>query len=143
MKEKHVQEMRSFSRFYTDVLGLLNTHILASRFSLPEVRIMYELYHKNHSTAKGICDGLHIDKGQLSRILVKLESEKLVTRTRSKDDQRAVQLSLTGKGISEFEILNKASNQQVKQLLIQIDEKNLGQLLLHMNAIQRILSTVK
>jgi len=104
---------------------------------------MYELYHKNHSTAKGICDGLHIDKGQLSRILVKLESEKLVTRTRSKDDQRAVQLSLTGKGISEFEILNKASNQQVKQLLIQIDEKNLGQLLLHMNAIQRILSTVK
>ena len=143
MKEKHINEMRAFSRFYTDILGLLNTHILESRYSLAEVRTLYELYHHNNYTAKDIIDTLHIDKGQLSRILVKLEDEKLITRLRSKDDKRAVLLSLTKKGITEFEALNMASHNQVMQLLMPLDQKNLLALTNHMKEIQRILSSIK
>lgn len=38
-----VQEIRSFNRFYTDILGLLNQHILESSYSLTEVRILLRL----------------------------------------------------------------------------------------------------
>ncbi|MBC7828835.1 MAG: winged helix-turn-helix transcriptional regulator [Chitinophagaceae bacterium] len=140
---KYVNDMRSFNRFYTGILGLLNTHILESRFSLPEVRILYELYHNNNHTARHIIDILHIDKGLLSRMLVKFEKEKLIAKIRSSDDKRAVLLSLTKKGIAEFEILNKASNDQVMQLFKNLDDQKLTRLTHHMKEIQRILSAIK
>src|SRR5215211_426378 len=127
MKDTHVDEMRAFSRFYTNILGLLNTHILDSTFSLAEVRILYELYHHKNYTSKDLIELLQMDKGQLSRMLQKFENQKLVVRIRSKTDKRSVLLCLTKKGIKEFETLNKASNDQVMQLLIQLDEKNLSE----------------
>lgn len=142
MKDKHVDEMRTFSRFYTNILGLLNTHILDSRFSLAEVRILYELYHHKDYTSKDLIESLQMDKGQLSRMLVKFENQNLVARIRSKTDKRSFLLSLTKKGLKEFEILNKASNDQVMQLLMQLDEKNMSELVHHMKEIRKILSVI-
>lgn len=142
MKDRYVDEMRAFSRFYTSILGLLNTHILDSRFSLAEVRILYELYHHRDYTSKELIDSLQMDKGQLSRMLLKFENQNLVVRIQAKTDKRSVLLSLTKKGMKEFETLNKASNDQVVQLLMQLDEKNLSQLVHHMKEIQKILSVI-
>jgi DNA-binding MarR family transcriptional regulator len=140
MKEKYVDEMRAFSRFYTDILGLLDNHILESNFSLPEVRILYELYHHSAITAKDIILLINIDKGQLSRILEKLEKQKLLIRKRSKEDGRATLLSLSARGIAEFEILNKASHRQVFDMLKKLKELEVIELIRHMKEIQRLLS---
>lgn len=139
MKKVYVDEMRSFSRFYTNILGLLNTHILDSRFSLAEVRTLYELYHHKEYTAKDLVDALHIDKGQLSRMLLKFENEKLIKRFTSGGDKRSRILSLTKKGMTEFEILDRTSTNQVMQLLSHLDDKKLAELLVHMKEIQKLL----
>ena len=140
MKEKYINNMRAFSRFYTDILGLLDKHILESTYSLSEARILYELYHNKNFKAKDIQAILHIDKGQLSRILLKLEKEQLLVRDRSEDDGRAAFLSLTEKGQHEYELLDKASHNQVEGLLKHLDKKTLKELSSHMSEIQRILS---
>lgn len=35
--------IRSFNRFYTNILGLIDQHILKSEFSLSEVRVLHEI----------------------------------------------------------------------------------------------------
>ena len=45
-------EMKSF---YTNILGLLNQHMLDSEFSLAEVRVLYDIGHTENCTAKVLC----------------------------------------------------------------------------------------
>src|ERR1700743_1353495 len=117
MKKKPIEEMRSFNRWYTDVIGLLNQHLLDSNYNLSEARLIYELHAAGTIQASQIMEAMHIDKSYLSRMLKRLEKEKLVSRKQSREDGRAVLLSLTDKGRSAFALLNGASDEQVKYLV--------------------------
>ena len=110
MKADHVANIRAFNRFYTRVLGLLDKHILNSRYTLPEVRILYELATHENLTASNLIETLHIDKGYLSRIILDLRTKKLVQSKRSDRDARSLVLSLTKIGQREFTFLNKSSD---------------------------------
>src|SRR4030095_325364 len=103
VKENYIHEIRAFNRLYTDVTGLLDQYILNSRYSLPEVRVLYELYHHENCTAKQIIQTFHIDKGYLSRILLKFQKSKMLVARQSKHDGRSVHLFLTVNGKKEFE----------------------------------------
>ncbi|GHN01585.1 hypothetical protein WSM22_30740 [Cytophagales bacterium WSM2-2] len=140
MKDKHIADIRAFNRFYTNVIGLLDQHILNSEYSLPEVRILYELYHHENLTGSDIIASLGIDKGYLSRIFRHLEKKKLISKKRSNEDGRSIHLSLTKKGRSEFEILNEASNVQIKKTLEPLTEGACDKLARNMAEIQLILS---
>src|SRR5262245_15474930 len=109
MLKKHIEGIRSFNRFYTDIIGLLDEHILNSKYSLPEARILYELYHHEPLTSSDIINNLQIDKGYLSRLLRQFEKKKLLDKKKSPQDGRAAYLRLTASGKKEFESLNKAS----------------------------------
>src|ERR1700744_2861520 len=107
MKKKPIQEVRAFNRWYTDIVGLLNQHLLDSAYSLAEARLIYEIHHAGSIQASQVMAIMHIDKSYLSRILQKLEKEKVVARTKSPEDGRAVLLTLTEKGAREFAVLNR------------------------------------
>ncbi len=141
MTTQYIESIRSFNRFYTDIIGLLDRYILNSKYSLPEVRILFELYHQPGSTAKKIMDSFHIDKGYLSRILVKFRKTKLIVTKTAATDGRSVLLELTGKGKQEFEKLNNASNNHVRSLLTGLSTDSCDELINHMNGIKRILSS--
>lgn len=143
MTIKHISSVRSFNRFYTDIIGLLDRFILDSKYSLPEVRVMFELYHQPGSTAKQIMESFRIDKGYLSRILVKLQKSKLLQTHASASDGRAVLLELTAKGKQEFELLNEASNTQVRSLLSHLDRAGCDALIKNMEEIKKLLSEHK
>jgi len=140
MKQRVVDEVRAFSRFYTEVIGLLDRYILNSAFSLPEARIMYELYQRDGVQAGEITTLLGFDKGYLSRILDQFTRKGFITRRRSKEDGRAQHIFLTPKGKEAFEGLNKASDSQVKEILRQVPDEEGDRLVYHMNEIKKIMT---
>jgi DNA-binding MarR family transcriptional regulator len=140
MNKKNIDDIRAFNRFYTSVIGLLDQHILNSKYSLAEVRILYELYHHENLTASDIITSLGIDKGYLSRIFRHFEKKKLILKRRSREDGRSVHLSLTKTGRSEFEVLNAASNEQIKKKLEPLTDAECDQLSRNMAEIKMILS---
>lgn len=137
--QKHIQEIRNFNRFYTDLIGLLDNHLLNSDYSLAEARILYEIFTAKQLSASDIIHNLSIDKGYLSRILKKFEKQDLVARKASDEDARVSLLSLTGNGLKVFRKLNDASNQQIATLISTIPVNQLDELLQHMKAIAALL----
>ena len=92
--EGQVRAVRAFNRFYTRKIGVVDG-MASSPFSLAEARVLYELAHREKSTATDIRKELGLDAGYMSRILRDLERRKLVTREKSKRDERQRFLSLT------------------------------------------------
>jgi DNA-binding MarR family transcriptional regulator len=143
MKPQFIKEIRAFNRFYTNIIGLLDKHILDSSYSLPEVRIMYELYHNAGLTASDIISLIDIDKGYLSRLLTNLQKSKLISKVNSSTDKRATVLQLTVKGKKEFEILNDASDRQVETIFKNLSQKECEDLIQKMQGIQQLLNRKK
>jgi DNA-binding MarR family transcriptional regulator len=137
--QKRIQEIRNFNRFYTDLIGLLDNHLLNSDYSLAEARILYEIFTAKQLSASDIIHSLSIDKGYLSRILKKFEKQDLVARKSSDEDARVSLLSLTRKGLKVFNDLNDASDQQIAALVSPIPVSQLDELVQHMKAIAALL----
>ena len=112
-----IDSVRRFNRFYTRQIGLLNEGLLESPFSLTDVRVLYELAHRDQATAVGLCKELGLDAGYLSRILRSFEKQGLIEKKDSPLDARQCLLSLTRKGRKVFNPLDLRSNEQVGELL--------------------------
>src|SRR5487761_785731 len=91
--------IRDFNRFYTRQIGLLEQGFLGSQFTLTEVRILYELAHRDSPTATEIARELSLDPGYLSRLLQKLERQGHLDRGRDAEDGRQRPLRLTKAGL--------------------------------------------
>ena len=141
MNQQPIRQVRAFNRWYTDVIGLLNRNLLDSDHSLAEARLIYEIKKAGSIRATQIMGIMHIDKSYLSRLLKKLEKEKLVSRRPAPEDARAALLSLTEKGRKTFDGLNRASDKQIGRLLEPLGETRTGALVDHMQSITRLLST--
>ncbi len=61
---------------------------------------MMVMWEKKEITVKDLGKALFLDSGTLTPLLKKIESKGLVVRTRSKDDERNLNVSLTSKGES-------------------------------------------
>ena len=140
MIKNYVSAVRSFNRFYTVFMGILNKTYLNSKYSLPETRVLHATSTKPGITSTEIIDMLKIDKSYLSRMIDSLEKRKLLTRKKSKDDGRAFNLFLTSFGTKEFDKINDATNNQIENLLKNISESNCKKLIKNMAEIESILS---
>jgi DNA-binding MarR family transcriptional regulator len=141
--ESQVAQFRSFNRFYTSVIGILDNYYLNSDYSLTEVRILYELhYTATELTARELTKMLKLDKGYLSRILQQFEKQELVSKEKSKLDARSAYLRLTPKGESVFKPLDQASQQQADVLLKSIAENDVKRLIESMETIKLILGQI-
>ena len=112
-----VAAVRSFNRFYTRRLGVLDQQLMESPFSLTEARVLYELAHRNGLSAKDIGAELGLDAGYLSRIVNNFAAKGLISRAPLPTDRRQYQLSLTAKGRLAFGRLNRGSHDQVETML--------------------------
>jgi DNA-binding MarR family transcriptional regulator/N-acetylglutamate synthase-like GNAT family acetyltransferase len=135
-----VVAVRRFNRFYTRQIGLLNEGFLQSRFSLTQVRILYELAHGHGPTATDLVDALGIDAGYLSRTLKALAGQGLVARERSASDGRRAHLSLTPRGKQRFAVLEARQRREVAALLERLPARGQQRLVGGMRAVEEALA---
>ena len=135
-----IAKIREFNRFYTNVIGLLDNHLLRSPYTLTEARVLYEIYNTNECTARQIKEKISIDEGYLSRIIDRFVKNKLLLRKRSSNDARSKILTLTTKGEAEFLKLDKSSQESIEVMLKEISETESEKLAGMMTDIMKILS---
>jgi DNA-binding MarR family transcriptional regulator/N-acetylglutamate synthase-like GNAT family acetyltransferase len=130
--------VRAFNRFYTRQIHLLREGILDSLLSLTEARVLFELAHRENSTATEIGAELGLDPGYLSRILDAFVRRAYVKKHSGKD-RRQRHLSLTPKGRKAFTDLDRKSHQETAAMLAKLSDADQSQLIAAMKTIENIL----
>lgn len=132
-----VTNVRSFNRFYTNILGLLDQHILDSHFSLTEARILFELNEVGSCMAQTLSARLNIDKSYMSRMIGRFEDKGLIIKTVSSEDGRANYISLSDKGNDTIEALIQKSNNQIQNVLNALNDQECDDVLHAMDTIKK------
>jgi DNA-binding MarR family transcriptional regulator/GNAT superfamily N-acetyltransferase len=134
-----VASVRAFNRFYTRQLGVLDESVLASGLSLTEMRVLYELAHRDGATATGLGRDLGLDAGYLSRLLSKLEARRWLRRSPAPADARQSLLVLTPSGRKAFAPIEKAAREQIAAWLEALPPPQRDRLVRSMETVQRLL----
>jgi len=111
-----VKALRRFNRFFTRRIGVLDPY-LGSDLSLTDVRVLYELAHREAPVASELSRELGLDGGYMSRILRRFEQAGWISRSTSAQDARQSVLALTAAGRAVFEPLQQRSRDEATALL--------------------------
>ena len=131
--------VRRFNRFYTRRLGLLDEGHLHSPFSLPEVRVMYEVAHRERPTAAAIAAALGVDAGYLSRLLRGLRHRGLLAARVVPHDRRQRVLALTARGRRTFAGLDARATAEVAAMLEDLSAAERDRLVASLETVQTLL----
>ncbi|WP_370541946.1 GNAT family N-acetyltransferase [Acidovorax sp. SD340] len=130
--------MRRFNRFLTRRVGVLDPY-LGSNLSLTDVRVLYELAHREAPVASELARDLGLDGGYLSRILRRFETAGWITRSASAKDARQSVLALTSLGRDVFEPLQQRSRDEAAALLAPLPPARQQELVDAMGRIETLL----
>ena len=133
-----VKAIRRFNRFYTSRIGVLDPY-LGSDLSLTDVRVLYELAHRQTPVASEIGRDLRLDAGYLSRILRRFEAAGWLTREPHGRDGRQSVLRLTEAGHAAFAPLQQKSRDEAAALLSPLPPADRQQVVDAMARIERLL----
>lgn len=137
--DQSAEAVRRFNRLYTKKIGILGDRYLRSPFSLTEVRVLYELAHRDDMTASELGKELELDAGYLSRILRGFEERGFVKKTRSQSDGRQSLLSLTNHGRNASAELNQRSHDDIGAMLSGLEAGRRDRLIRSFGEIEHLL----
>jgi DNA-binding MarR family transcriptional regulator/GNAT superfamily N-acetyltransferase len=135
-----IDAVRRFNRFYTQKIGVLHEGLLDSSFSLTEVRVLYEVAHRERPVASELGRDLGLDPGYVSRILSSFKAKGLIDSKPSEQDGRQSILWLTEEGRAAFAPLNDRARDEIGILLSTLTEHDQIQLVKAMEHIGELLS---
>jgi DNA-binding MarR family transcriptional regulator/GNAT superfamily N-acetyltransferase len=135
-----VAAIRRFNRFYTRQIGVLREGYGDSPFSLTEVRVLYEIAHRDRITAAELARELGVDSGYLSRILRGFEQRSLIEKTRSENDARQTHLRLSDAGRVAFAGLDALADGEIASLVSRVARDDHRKLTDAMRTIERVLA---
>nr|WP_199163092.1 MarR family transcriptional regulator [Elizabethkingia sp. ASV34] len=103
----------------------------------PQYLVLLVLWEYQEQSVSQLGEKLYLDSGTLTPLLKRLEQKNLITRSRSKEDERIVKIKLTSEGQS----LQKKAASIPKQLFedMKVPEEELKQL---KTTIEKILTTL-
>jgi len=135
-----IAAVRSYNRFYTQRLGLLNERLPGSEWSLAEARLLYELAHNAAPAASQLSRDLVLDPGYVSRILRRFETAGLIERRRDRGDARRSHVLLTSAGREAFATLDTGTCAQIARLLSPLRPPARAALVASMSTIESVLT---
>lgn len=133
-----VKAVRRFNRFFTRRIGVLDPY-LSSELSLTDVRVLYELAHRQDLVASELARELGLDGGYLSRILRRFENAGWISRAPSAKDARQSVLTLTPTGHDAFAPLQQRSREEAAALLAPLPAARQAELVQAMERIEALL----
>ncbi len=80
------------------VTGLYTPYFKPLGITYTQYIVMLVLWEKESATVGDLCKKLYLDNGTVTPLLKKLEERGYVCRTRSKEDERVVTVTLTDQG---------------------------------------------
>lgn len=143
MTDTRVSRFRAFTRFFTEILGLLDEGLLGTPYSLREGRLIFEIGTADGISPTLLAERLKLDPGYMSRLLSRLKQRGLVRGKVSREDGRRQVLRLTDEGRKAFKLLNERSSQQVRELLAGLSEEGQRRLMLSTKEIESLLGKGK
>ncbi|MBF4507771.1 bifunctional helix-turn-helix transcriptional regulator/GNAT family N-acetyltransferase [Flavobacterium sp. JLP] len=141
--ENTTSEIRSFNRFYTSYLDILNQRYLDSNYSLTEVRIIYEIGESKTITAQKLSEILSLDKGYLSRILKRFLKENIIAKVLSTSDKRTLNIELTALGNELLKAFNEKVDNQLENKIEKLNYTEKLELVNSMHVVKNLLSDNK
>lgn len=82
-----------------EVIRMYKPFLSAHGLTYTQYIVLLVLWEKDNITVSDLGNRLLLDSGTLTPLLKKLEAAKILTRDRSKDDERTVIVSLTETGV--------------------------------------------
>ena len=138
--DSRIEAVRRFNRFYTQRIGMLRQGLYDSPWSLAEVRVLYELAHASGpSIASDLAQRLGLDAGYLSRILRGFVGSGYVRKSPAASDARRHELQLTRAGSKAFEPLDRASHEEIAELLAPVPDATQRRLVGAMRTVESLL----
>ncbi len=118
--DDRIAAIRRFNRFYTTAIGVLQEGLVGGAYSLTETRVLFEIGHRDGTSATDLARDLNLDTGYLSRILARFAREQLLHRTRAPEDARRSILRLTAQGHATLAPLEARSDALVAGLIARL-----------------------
>ncbi|ASS95525.1 MarR family winged helix-turn-helix transcriptional regulator [Peribacillus simplex] len=137
-----IADIRQFNRFYTNILGLFDKHILDTGYSFTEARVLLEIGLLEQCIANNLVDKLKIDRSYMSRIIAKLSKDGLVIKENSTLDSRTSLIRLTPKGMTLFNQINEKSDEQLVRLFQGLSQNEIKEIHASMMFIQKKLDSL-
>jgi DNA-binding MarR family transcriptional regulator/GNAT superfamily N-acetyltransferase len=136
-----VEAIRSFNRFWTRAIGVLDEALLQTPYSLTEARVIFELAQEPSGVElAALRRRLALDAGYLSRITQRFASDGLVTTSTAPTDARRRLVRLTEQGHAVLATLDRRASAAVEALLQDVRDTDQHRLVEALETIRSIFS---
>lgn len=124
------------------ILGKIFVRGIRTKTSYPQhvVHVMGALSHHGKLTMSGIGTHLSMPKPQVTTLIDRLVSEKLVERLNDENDRRIIYIQLTERGVGKFAEIKLLMTESLRSLLGDLDEATLSKLKDSSSYVAQILS---
>ncbi|MBU5488502.1 MarR family transcriptional regulator [Clostridium sp. MSJ-8] len=122
-KKDIISDIRKFNLFYTNYFGYLNQHLLETKYSVTDIRVLIEIDRIPECTANKMVKILKFDRSYMSRILKRFEKNGLIERKISETDKRVHYVSLTEEGKKELAEINYRADKQVAGVIQYLNDE--------------------
>lgn len=139
MSDPAVQTIRKFNRRVTQRIGALSDRYLARQRSLGASRVLWEV-GLDGTDVRRLRARLQLDSGYLSRLLRSLAGEQLIELAAADRDRRVRTVHLTERGMAEWRILDRKSDELAASLLSTLNPRQQARLVEALSVAERLLT---
>jgi ribosomal protein S18 acetylase RimI-like enzyme len=139
MDASMIEQVRRFNRTVTQRVGALDDAFLSRGRPLGQARLLWEIGPEGRDI-RLLRARLDLDSGYLSRLLRALEDDGLVVVEQNGTDGRVRTARLTGRGLAERAVLDRASDEAAGSILGPLSGRQRSRLVTAMAEVERLLT---
>ena len=129
---------RSFTRLARFINQLMREQLFCGPVTVQQCYTL-EALMDGPKTMNALAAEVALHQSTLTRVVEKLEKQDLAHRTRKPENQRAVEVRITGKGEQTYRFLKSQSSQMISTLLESIPEEHRNSVVESMEALANLL----